>query len=336
VNDFDGKIIEGTATDGGLALPAGPAEQSTDEPDNSVTAGMAALASAFGGGTATVSAEAILRESPNRVLAIAGNPVRTKKGRSARLACLYDDSSSMEGFWDILMAGHDMMLDMLRAEIAHDSVETLVTADALNGGLIHGYVPLAEAPRLANRPLYGGETLWMKRFGQQLAALGIHVGRADEQGREATGVAFLGTDGWDTEMFTLQQEFPTKWQDKLAERFYNLQQVIKGFVAQGNISAAVAFMGKILDPSNPDYEYELLGIKGARESVGLANPRSMNQEELIHDMFRELGFPEDMIFLPGSDMRRLAQVLAAVSRSMVARSRGARPDGNKGLTWKRH
>lgn len=311
------------ATDDGLAAPA----PTTTDP--SLEEGLSFLATAFGKGTdAAQAAESVMAESDGRVREIIGEIVPTKKGRVALLDWLGDDSSSMGyKFFRYLMNGYDMMINMLREEIKHDSVETLVTASLLNqDSPIHGYTPLAKVPELKDyTTTLVGQTHWMKRFGEQLTALSVQAKRYEEMGREVTGVAFLGTDGQDTEITTLLDTYPTTWEQRLAERRDNLVSLIRGYVAAGNISVGVAYMGKLLKPGDPGYASELEDIRSNRHYIGLDSSSRMTQEELIIDLYTQLGFPEDMIFMPGSDMRRLAEVLAAVSRSMVARSRGEKP-----------
>lgn len=325
-------VITDPETDG-LAAPAPKDDPSLDE-------GLGFLAQAFGKGTdAEKAAAAVIAESDDdRMSEIVGIPVKTKKGRVALLDWMGDDSWSMgPKMFRFLMAAYDMMIQMLREEIKHDAVETLVAASLLNQGPIHGYTPLAEVPKLEDHraPLVG-QTHWMRRFGEQLAALALNVGHYESQGRQVTGVAFLGTDGQDTEIGMLMDRYPTDWEQRLADRRDNLVKLIGGYVAAGTISVGVAYMGKLLKPGDPGYQKELDDIRRARNYIGIDSSSRLTQEDLIIDLYKQLGFPEDMIFMPGADMRRLAEVLAAVSRSMVARSRGERPLGNRGVERTRY
>lgn len=321
--------ITGPQTDGGLAAPA------DDDPE--LAEGMAALDAAFSGSPeAADAAAAVIAESPrvNEIVA----PIPTNKGRVALLDWMGDDSISMGAkFFRLMMRGYDKMIEMLRAQIQHDAVETLVAASLLNAGPIHGYMPLANLPLLGNTPdVLHGQTHWLLRFSEQLAALALQVGHYESQGRETTGVAFIGVDGYDTEMLKLRDRHPFNYREKIAERRDNLRSMIEGYRKAGNISVAVAHMGNLVVPSDAAYEEELTYIRDARRCIGLESPSRMTQQELIVDMYRQLGFPEDMIFMPGADMSRLAAVLAAVSRSMVQRSRGEKPRGNRDVSFQRY
>jgi hypothetical protein len=327
------------------SLPAGPADGGLAAPEmqepsiGGVPAGVLDfLDSAFAGNNnAAETAKNVMRRGPEQINTIVGEAIPTRKPRVAILDWLGDDTGSMlrydehdqpMDFYRLQMHAFDKMIAMLQAEIKHDVVETLVGASLLGHGTIHGYTPLDKVPSLANyQTRWADETNWMRRFTQQLTALGVKIGYYLEQGREVTGIGVLATDGGDNEFWRLLQD--GKLKDELTT-------MVKSLGKAGNFSLAATYMGPLLTPGQPGYEAARLEAMQTREDLFMKDLPSATQTELLEDMFLQLEFPQDMIFMPGADMRRLVEVMVALSRGMIAHSQGLKPKGNKDLVLRRY
>jgi hypothetical protein len=338
-------LPSGPSADGGLAAP-----EAQSPPIDGVPAGVLDfLNTAFTGDAAAAeTAKTVLRRGPEQIDVIVGEAIPTRKPRVAILDWLGDDTGSMlrddehgrptQNFFRLMMAAYDKMIEMLKAEIQHDVVETLVGASLLGHGTIHGYTTLNKVPSLANyQTPWADETKWMRRFTQQLTALSVKIGYYLEQGREVTGVAVLATDGGDNEFWQLLQDGNRAEYNRQREmRKHELTTMVKSLSAAGNFSLAAAYMGPLLVPGQPGYKAARHDAVLTRQDMLMGDLPSATQTELLEDMFLQLEFPQDMIFMPGADMRRLVEVMVAISRGMVAHSQGLKPQGNRDMVLKRY